>query len=77
MLRKGARGAEGEFDLEKKRGGGEGQGKCRGTGKRNVKREEWMGDESAEEGIVEWGEKCEGKFKCGEKRKVWVDKGTL
>lgn len=34
MLRKGARGAEGEFDQEEKRGGGgggEGLGKCEGT----------------------------------------------
>lgn len=34
-------------------------------------------DEKVEERIVERGEKHEGRFKCGEERKVWVDKGTF
>lgn len=70
MLRKGARGAEGEFDQEEKRG--------RRVGGREVKRmngRSW--DEKVEERIVERGEKYEGRFKCGEERKVWVDKGTF
>jgi len=34
-------------------------------------------DEKVEERIVERGEKYEGRFKCGEEREVWVDKGNF